>query len=280
VGDLPTGIQRRWQRVWRVSEVNTSGTAIDLGNVDITFDLSGLGSVTASDLRLLVDTDNDGVFADETPINGATNPSGNNFRFSAVAALTDRVRFALATINVNATPLPVELIAFTAEPDGARAVHTAWTTASEHDNAGFTVQRSMDLESWSDVAHVSGAGNSKSALHYAATDLDPLFGTSFYRLEQTDLDGFRNHSQVVQVVLDPQARPALSPNPATERLVVSGIATSTSIKVYDAIGQRMIVPIVWTNAGAELTTLDLAPGAYVLICSGNSVPVASSFVKQ
>lgn len=59
--DVPTGVQARMARVWRVSELSSASVSVDVGSVDIRFDLASLGSITASDLRLLVDTDNDGV---------------------------------------------------------------------------------------------------------------------------------------------------------------------------------------------------------------------------
>ncbi|HEX2616958.1 MAG TPA: hypothetical protein VHL57_05400, partial [Flavobacteriales bacterium] len=65
--DYPVSLQGRWFREWRVSETNATGTAVDVGAVDITFDLTGLGAVTASDLRLLVDANNNDIFADDTP---------------------------------------------------------------------------------------------------------------------------------------------------------------------------------------------------------------------
>ncbi len=62
--DVPSseGVEARLERVWRVSEVNTSGTSINVGDVDMRWDLTSLGAVTSSDLRLLIDTDNDGDF--------------------------------------------------------------------------------------------------------------------------------------------------------------------------------------------------------------------------
>ncbi|WP_148639123.1 hypothetical protein [Aquimarina longa] len=94
--DIPTGIRSRLDRVWRVSEVNTSGTAVDVGGVDIRFDLTGLSGFIASDLRLLVDTNNNGSFNDETPISDATPLGGNVYGFNGVTTLSNNVRFTLA----------------------------------------------------------------------------------------------------------------------------------------------------------------------------------------
>jgi hypothetical protein len=60
--DVPALVQARFDRVWIVSEVNLASTAVDVGSIDLRFDLTGLGSLVATDLRLLVDTDNDGFF--------------------------------------------------------------------------------------------------------------------------------------------------------------------------------------------------------------------------
>ncbi|MDA9967716.1 hypothetical protein N9E62_00930 [Salibacteraceae bacterium] len=50
-------MQARVARVWRVDQTG------DVGTVSLSFDLSDVaGSVTSSDLRLLIDTDNDGCF--------------------------------------------------------------------------------------------------------------------------------------------------------------------------------------------------------------------------
>lgn len=80
--DIPIGIQSRYNRLWRGQEVG------DITNLDVEFDLTGLGTMTTHRLRLLVDTDDDGQFSDETPIAGAVDLGGNRYRFSNVTALT------------------------------------------------------------------------------------------------------------------------------------------------------------------------------------------------
>lgn len=113
ITDVPTGlVQARLARVWRVSEVNSSGTAVDVGSIDIRWDLSENGSVTASDLRLLIDTDNDGLFNDETPISGATDLGGGIYAFTGVSGIANDLRFTLGT----SAYLPIELVNFNAIP--------------------------------------------------------------------------------------------------------------------------------------------------------------------
>ncbi|MBK6752292.1 MAG: hypothetical protein IPG69_01600 [Flavobacteriales bacterium] len=217
VGDLPTGVQGRWARVWRVNEVDASGSSVNVGSVDMTFDLAGLGSVTASDLRLLVDTDGDGLFADETPISGATFVSGTLYRFSNSSALQNGRRFTLGTANLGSTPLPIELLSFEATAIDASSVHLRWATASEHSNDHFTVERSEDASNWQQVAEVDAIGNSNSLTEYWTNDdgLEPQ--VYYYRLRQTDIDGTSTLSDVVAINLERYGYEdmLLFPNPST-----------------------------------------------------------------
>src|SRR5690606_20794074 len=77
--DFGAPILERLNRVWRISETG------DVGNVTISFDISGLsGSPIGSNLRLLIDRDGDG-FSDNdvTPISGGV-IAGGVISFSGV----------------------------------------------------------------------------------------------------------------------------------------------------------------------------------------------------
>ncbi|MBK7752254.1 MAG: hypothetical protein IPI41_06500 [Flavobacteriales bacterium] len=200
-----------------MNEVDASGSSVNVGSVDMTFDLAGLGSVTASDLRLLVDTDGDGLFADETPISGATFVSGTLYRFSNSSALQNGRRFTLGTANLGSTPLPIELLSFEATAIDASSVHLRWATASEHSNDHFTVERSEDASNWQQVAEVDAIGNSNSLTEYWTNDdgLEPQ--VYYYRLRQTDIDGTSTLSDVVAINLERYGYEdvLLFPNPST-----------------------------------------------------------------
>ncbi|WP_152537337.1 hypothetical protein [Aquimarina pacifica] len=96
ITDVPNTVRTRLSRVWRVSEVNTSGGAINVGSIDMRFDLTGLGTISLPDLKLIVDTDNDGLFADETPITGAVDLGSNIYAFVGVTAIQNNRRFTIS----------------------------------------------------------------------------------------------------------------------------------------------------------------------------------------
>jgi hypothetical protein len=108
------------------------------------------------------------------------------------------------------TPLyinvPVELQEFQAHlgRDGARL---QWRTASETNNAGFTVERSLAHDGvWTLIGFVAGNGTTTDPHEYSY--LDPLEAVSSstrfasYRLRQTDHDGRSTLSEHVDVALD------------------------------------------------------------------------------
>lgn len=99
--DVPVGVTSRSNRVWRVSEVDTSNNTVDVGDVDVRFDLSGMTTSNVTAVRLLIDSDNDGVFNDETIVATATHLGSNIYEFSQVN-IGNNERFTLA-FNKNVT---------------------------------------------------------------------------------------------------------------------------------------------------------------------------------
>lgn len=97
--------------------------------------------------------------------------------------------------------LPVELLYFAARP-GNQEVLLNWATASELNNAYFTVERTLDGAAYQTVAQVQGAGTSHTQLYYQCADEAPVVGVSYYRLKQTDYNGKYKYSKPVKVSFD------------------------------------------------------------------------------
>ncbi|MEM9078381.1 MAG: hypothetical protein AAGC43_15160 [Bacteroidota bacterium] len=93
--DVPSNTtSARLDRVWRVSEANTSGSSVDVDAIDIRMDMTGITGFSATNLpQLIVDTDNDGSFDDEFPISATAALGGDVYRFSGTTALSDNSRF-------------------------------------------------------------------------------------------------------------------------------------------------------------------------------------------
>ena len=91
---------------------------------------------------------------------------------------------------LDVTPLPVELLDFQAHlvDDG---VELEWSTASEYNSDYFSVYRSVDTSSWTKLADIPSAGFSTSLQEYKYKDESILYNYTYYRLKQTDIDGYQ-----------------------------------------------------------------------------------------
>lgn len=268
--DVPSSVQERFERTWRVSEVDTQGSAVNVGAIDIRFDLSDFTSVTASHLRLLVDTDNNGAFNNETPISGATSLGGNIYQFAGVTAIANNLRFTLGTTDTNQTPLPVELLSFDAELMDNQHVKLNWQTASEINNDFFTIERSSNGNNWQEVNKIKGAGNSSSRLRYSEIDYNPYNGLSFYRLKQTDFDGQFEYSKIISTHIknNEKSQVKIYPNPSNNQIIIEGSPSELEeIEIYNSLGQNMTLltnPISTSGSQSVIDMSNLNTGFYYL----------------
>lgn len=273
--DVPVGVEARFDRVWRVSEVNMSSTSVDVGSVDIRWDLTGLGNVTPGELRLLVDSDNDGIFSDETPISGATSLGGNIYEFSGITALQNNLRFTLATINSLSTPLPIELISFTGEKITTNENLLRWSTASESNNSHFIIEHSVDAKTWNAIGRVEGNGNSVIERNYQLTHTNPIQGINYYRLVQVDFDMDSALSKIVRIENE-NDHPGFEvyPNPTNG---VVRFVSKTKIEslpvIFDAYGKQVSNLVEFKSRADKSLELDfsqLAQGTYVVYFNNRS----------
>lgn len=96
--------------------------------------------------------------------------------------------FSVWTLVSNEMPLPVELINFEAACKNG-VMQIEWSTASEHNNDYFLLERSPDGTHWNQVAQITGHGNSSVLTHYETKDYSPFGETTYYRLIQYDFNG-------------------------------------------------------------------------------------------
>jgi hypothetical protein len=95
--------------------------------------------------------------------------------------------------------LPVRLLWFRGRLVDSGA-QLDWATASETNNASFTVERSFDGRRFEPLGTVPSAavgGSSSSPLTYSYQDAALPAADAWYRLRQTDIDGHRSFSAVV-----------------------------------------------------------------------------------
>lgn len=165
--------------------------------------------------------------------------------------------------------VPVELASFVATP-AEGGVTLRWTTASEKNNAGFSIERSFDNVSYAQLAFIEGAGTTTEAKGYSFSD--KVSQKAFYRLKQTDFDGTFQYSPVVESSPAVPKKFSLMQNypnpfnPQTTIVYQLPRAVEVSLKVFDMLG-REVTTLVNSRqeAGSYTAKFDasrLASGIY------------------
>lgn len=282
--DLPSGIVVRLQRIWRASEYGG-----DVGTLNLTFDLTSVlssianGNPGANALRLIIDTNNDGSFADETTatggvISGASRPTGGSplFTFSGVN-IANGQRFTIGSVNSSNAALPIELKQFDATVNDSY-VELLWVTASERNCDYFNVEKSIDGIKFDELYKVKAAGNSLAPSNYSYVDQNPYKGISYYRLKQIEIGGSYVYSKVISANFNSRVSTNLiSPNPVSEYLYVFFPADddkkNKTLSIQNICGE-ILSEFSTSDASAMIDFRDFAPGIYILkILVGDEITV-------
>jgi hypothetical protein len=183
-----------------------------------------------------------------------------------------------------ASTLPVSLTSFTATAF-KDFNQLNWTTASESNNRGFDVQRSVDGQEFINLAFVSSKavqGNSSISLSYNFQDKTAPAGTLYYRLKQVDLNGNFEYSDIKSVRNNlTEISAKLYPNPVQNDLIINIPLEfkGLSYSIHNMVGQEFM-----KGKTEELTRINVAalvPGIYyVKIVSAQNETQSLKFIKQ
>ena len=185
-------------------------------------------------------------------------------------------------------PLPIELLYFNADVEDDIVI-LSWATVSQINNDYFTVGKSFDGYDFVEVCRVSGAGNANEYLSYTTMDVDPYYGTSYYRLTQTDYDGNFENFPLVSVNVNPQGVFELYPNPTESTIEITfapvgshpNYYNDAKIRVYTPDGRKIAERSIdggWSKF--TLNTEDYAKGLYILTISSGARHYQQSFIKR
>jgi N-acetylneuraminic acid mutarotase len=106
-----------------------------------------------------------------------------------------------------AVVLPIELQSFNAQLNGhKRQVNVQWETASESDNAYFSVERKTGDSDFQAIGQMKSRGNSTQLSVYNLVDKNPQKGISYYRLKQVNSDNTFTYSKIVNVTSEKRSK--------------------------------------------------------------------------
>ncbi|PBQ31924.1 hypothetical protein CNR22_09125 [Sphingobacteriaceae bacterium] len=276
VGGMTGSNRARWQRVWYVDVTNAS-TNITL---DVEFDMSdgGMPTFTLGSLSNYVLLYRSGQTGNWLEVTTASSISGDRIIFNGLSALVDGY-ITLGTRDFHNSPLPISLAEFTAIPRSSE-VDLSWATLSEKNNAFFTLEKSIDGNSFQAFAKIEGAGTSSVLKNYNFTDQDPYPGISYYRLKQTDYDTKESNSELVMVDFKgDEGDLIIFPNPTHGNFKIKFPNTSVkeiTVRILDLSGKMIVSQLSVTRGDDSFFT----PAKLPQLASGTYVIVASSPTKE
>jgi hypothetical protein len=175
--------------------------------------------------------------------------------------------FSSGLIRMNASPMPITLVNIQAENQHHQN-WLWWQTASEINNAYFTIERSQNGQTFLPIGKVDGGGNTTGMADYRFIDENPLLGWNYYRLKQTDFDGTFSYSPVVTARYEPIGNLEVYPNPTeTGKLTFNLSIDRQDIKgtwaIYDLQG-RQVLQHAFEGNKQEIQVATLPKGMYML----------------
>lgn len=272
------------------------------GNANPNDDVSGYGSIRLSKYAGPDNVNNNAL--DNCP---ATGGNGGTELFSQSSAPGLQVNTYLAGFQPTAryadyaiegfsefwlhgetpSPLPVTLSNFTANCQSTGVVRLDWTTESEQNALVFVVQRSTDGMNWTNRGVLQAAGNSNTAQYYSFEDENRSGELTYYRLQQSDLDGSMEVFGPLAVRCDGFGAFTVFPNPTNGSIAVTIPAQYKDNKLVFGLHNpegKLVQSVTHDNAHSNILQLDmesLARGIYFLHVQQDGVAVETiKVVKQ
>jgi hypothetical protein len=175
-------------RFWIVEPNNyTIKPAIDLNISYIDAEYTAAGNVGILEADLTAQRFNSGTaqWFDMFPT-GAVNTALNEID---IANISRANFFRSWTLTSYLNPLPVEILSFKSECFESD-IMLEWNTATEINNDFFTLEKSKDGINWNTINVINGQENSTTLNTYQFKDPTSNDGLNYYKLSQTDLNGF------------------------------------------------------------------------------------------
>ncbi len=161
----------------------------------------------------------------------------------------------------NFAPLPIKLTSFNAV--GLKnSVNLSWLTYADETGGKFEIERSVDGSSFENISTVNA--NNLGNASYEITDRNlPTVKTLYYRLKIINADGRFEYSTIQKVQLR-DVKLTVSPNPASNEILVNASENIKSVEVYDIRGRRMMVKENINLNQTRINVTTLKDGTYIV----------------
>ncbi len=184
--------------------------------------------------------------------------------------------------------LPIVLTSFTSEVTDDNSVNLMWSVASQVNNDYFTIERSYDCYSWEVLENINGAGTNNTQMYYSISDDDPIIGTSYYRLSQTDFNGDFEFFRPISVDVKDDRTIGLNimPNPAIDNIQIKLMypdqgLINHNISIYNSKGDQVYKKFyIGRLEDFNIDIKKFKPGYYIVKSRSDKLFGEGKFIKK
>ncbi len=201
------------------------------------------------------------------------------FTGSGTTTIPGSYPFGSAFLIMTYDVVPVELTSFTASVN-EQGVLLVWTTATELNNQGFEIERTVETENdWQKIGYVPGYGTTTEPRSYSFLDANFVSGIYEYRLKQIDYDGTIHYTDPIRVEVDFNPSSYMLsqnyPNPFNPNTSIQFQVPKSSdvtIRIYDMLGQEVRTLFAGqVNAGRYVTEWNGINNSGIKMSSGTYI---------
>lgn len=298
-GQNPSNNQTNCQTGISIQVFSSSATNIVLGNAAPFLFVPSVGQLTN---YILTEVGTSSPFAQQTVSNTPSNTNNTfNFQLPPSVSTTDRIDVEMTITNTNGhvcfvkdtlewgnignptfpvfrwrnvlpspgnfgtfstLPLPVEWVSLEGKTNQGNT-YLNWSTASEINNEGYTVQVATEKSPWETIGFVNGKGNTSDFSHYNFVHQNAPKDRIYYKLIQVDYDGRTNESNIIALDNANQGQAIedfyIFPNPSNGKATIdlgSAPLSSLNLNIYNSMGQ-LIESINYYDLTKSTINLDL-----------------------
>lgn len=209
-----------------------------------------------------------------------------NLASASTTAFTIHSSSEFFEISICQSVLPVQLLSFNAILQN-KSVNVAWKTTNEVNEDHFVVERSNDARTFTGLQNVAAKGSGSANVEsYATVDLQPLQGTSYYRLKEVSKDGSVTYSNIASVTILANGTLVISPNPVYNniRILLQSVhSANITLQVSDMSGKTLTTQSTQVSEGMNTITIpaaSLSKGMYILKVIENNNVQNVKFIKR
>jgi hypothetical protein len=170
-------------------------------------------------------------------------------------------QYSTDTVYVNVGVVPLVIKNFILAPlSGGEGLGVRWVTVNEINVSHFNIQRSADGVEFYTINKTAAKNNAYN--EYGITDLQPLNGINYYRIEAVDKDGKITYSKTLQITTNHRPQTLnIYPNPATN-IVNINFPDIRQAYITDVTGRLLLSKQLGGVSNTQLNIASIGKGIF------------------